>query len=180
MSLLGLLTIGRAFGSVRNQPAPYRVANDLLPNFGRERAFAGAEAGEVQAQTATLPLAKPAVTEPQTDAAPELPLNERQTIPALTATQLVKPESEKPRQVAVAPARRRTRGGAPVQGELSLEAVRVVRNDLYADDLELIPRARPAGVASLLKTERPRRNPASAGWRGWLAHWRQWFRWQAG
>lgn len=178
MSLLGLLTIGRAFGSVRNRPAPFRVTNDLLPNFGRERAFAGAETNEIQTHAAATEPARQASPEPQTNLAPELPLNERQTIPPLVATQPVKPEAEKSRQVTRT--RRRTRGGVPVQGELSLEAVRVVRNDLYADDLELIPRSRPAGVASLLKTERPRRNPASAGWRGWLAHWRQWFRWQAG
>ncbi len=178
MSLLGLLTIGRAFGSVRNQPAPYRVANGLLPNFGRERAFDAAETGGVPASEAKPLSAPPTFTPPAAAGAPELPLDARQAIPALMAPRASKPEPATPRSAPRS--RQRTRGGAPVQGELSLESVRVVRNDLYADDLELIPRARSAEVANLLKTERPRRNPASAGWRGWLAHWRQWFRWQAG
>jgi hypothetical protein len=59
----------------------------------------------------------------------------------------------------------------PVQGELSISTVRVVRNDLSADDLELIPRRLSVGVG-----DAGRRVPAQASWRGWLAHWRQWFR----
>lgn len=178
MSLLGLLTIGRAFGGVRNQPAQYRVASGLLPNFGRERALNGTEVGEAPAPEVALPTAQPAFTSPPAAAAPELPLGARQAMPVLMAPRASKPEPATPRHAPRS--RPRTRGGAPVQGELSLESVRVVRNDLYADDLELIPRVCSADVANLLKTERPRRNPASAGWRGWLAHWRQWFRWQAG
>lgn len=179
MSLLGLLTIGRAFGGVRNQPASYRVANGLLPTFGRERVSSGADAVAATVPEPTLPPSRTVFAPPTSaGAAPELPLDAHQTIPGLAAPRTAKPEVTTPRHPPRS--RPRTRGGAPVQGELSLESVRVVRNDLYADDLELIPRARPAAVANLLKTERPRRNPASAGWRGWLAHWRQWFRWQAG
>ncbi len=178
MSLLGLLTIGRAFGSVRREPAPYRVANDRLPNFGREPAFAGAAAGEAQSQAVALAPTETADTGRRMEVAPELPLKERPPLPTLTAPASAEPGRESP--LRVAKPRRRTRGRALVQGELSLEAVRVVRNDLYADDLELIPRSRPVEIANLLHAERPKRNPASAGWRGWLAHWRQWFRWQAG
>lgn len=54
------------------------------------------------------------------------------------------------------------------QGELSLAAVRVVRNDLFADDLELIPLPSPNTRGLTLGAERA---APSGGWRGWLAHW---------
>jgi hypothetical protein len=64
-----------------------------------------------------------------------------------------------------------------VQAELSLDSVRVVRNDLSADDLELVPRA-PGFPATGLPVRRVggRLAGASGGWRGWLAHWRCFFR----
>ncbi len=56
----------------------------------------------------------------------------------------------------------------PRQAELLLAGVRVVRNDLFADDLELVPRPSPAALGLKLGAERAR---PSGGWRGWLAHW---------
>jgi hypothetical protein len=62
----------------------------------------------------------------------------------------------------------RRRGRGPRQGELALAAVRVVRNDLFADDLEFIPRPSPQARGLTLGAERA---VPSGGWRGWLAHW---------
>jgi len=62
----------------------------------------------------------------------------------------------------------RQRGRSPRQGELALAAVRVVRNDLFADDLEFIPRPSPQARGLTLGAERA---VPSGGWRGWLAHW---------
>lgn len=56
----------------------------------------------------------------------------------------------------------------PRQTQLLLASVRVVRNDLLADDLELIPRPSPAARGLKLGVERA---VPSGGWRGWLAHW---------
>ena len=62
----------------------------------------------------------------------------------------------------------RKRGRDPRPGELALAAVRVVRNDLFADDLEFIPRPSPQARGLTLGAERA---VPSGGWRGWLAHW---------
>lgn len=62
----------------------------------------------------------------------------------------------------------RKRGRDPRQGELALATVRVVRNDLFADDLEFIPRPSPQARGLTLGVERA---VPSGGWRGWLAHW---------
>lgn len=56
----------------------------------------------------------------------------------------------------------------PRQTQLLLASVRVVRNDLLADDLELLPRPSPAARGLKLGVERA---VPSGGWRGWLAHW---------
>lgn len=57
---------------------------------------------------------------------------------------------------------------SPPPRELRLASVRVVRNDLCTDDLELIPRPSPAARGLKLGVERA---VPSGGWRGWLAHW---------
>lgn len=72
-----------------------------------------------------------------------------------------------------APPRRRRgwwgrRSRDPRQAEMLLAGVQVVRNDLFADDLELVPRPSPAALGLKLGAER---SAPSGGWRGWLAHW---------
>lgn len=62
----------------------------------------------------------------------------------------------------------RRRSRHPRQAEMLLAGVRVVRNDLFADDLELVPRPSPAARGLKLGAERA---APSGGWRGWLAHW---------
>ena len=174
MSLLGLLTIGRTFGGVRSKPASYRVSEGLLPDFGPGREHAAAEAVE---EALLFGHARP----DQTDAG-AVRENMLFDEPAreMNAIQSVRPESSiRPQPPAVSefqpkplrPVRSRRGRGVLVQGELSISTVRVVRNDLSADDLELIPRRLSVGVG-----DAGRRAPAQASWRGWLAHWRQWFR----
>lgn len=73
--------------------------------------------------------------------------------------------------------RKLRRAGADwVQGELSLSAVRVVRNDLHGADLEFVLRGEPETRQLTLRPQIPRAQAVGGGWRGWLAHWRQWFR----
>jgi hypothetical protein len=70
----------------------------------------------------------------------------------------------------------RRAGAGWVQEELSLSAVRVVRNDLHGADLEFVLRGEPETRQLTLRPQIPRAQAVGGGWRGWLAHWRQWFR----
>lgn len=169
MSLLGLLSMGRSFGSVRQRPAAYHVAEGWLPDFGRRQER---EVGDVGGHDTVLS----AASWPERNVGDEAPFFGDAA-----------PIGGHARPLAAETSRRgldrRGRGSPPeaagplVQGELSLASVRVVRNDLSAEDLELVPRP----IRPLVEVER---NPASTaaplrrggGWRGWLAHWRCLFR----
>lgn len=128
MSLLRLLTTGKALTSLRDLPSAYQMRREaLLPKFGsgsnpfvsRERAAAAepaaaslmAEAGAATAHRSFWPWKAKGATE--THAAAARP--EAQT-------------GSKPKREA------RT----PQQGELSLDAVKVVRNDLHGSDVDLV------------------------------------------
>jgi hypothetical protein len=148
-------------GKVPARPVAYRDVEGWVPDFRSP----GHGAGSVPQGAAgeSVSLARPNSTE--CDAA------------SLTAAHPTSAATDCGR--ADRPTGRRGGSAAPghlVQGELALSAVQVVRNDLYADDLELIPRA-GAGVGRMtLRPDRPRSVVARGGWRGWLAHWRQWLR----
>lgn len=167
MSLGGLLSIGRALGRVPARPTVYRDVEGLVPRFGSARfggvgtsspdAFGGrGEAGQAPA---------PREEQPRSFGGAR-PLAEPGT-PAPPTEQTAK--------------RRGGHGGdmtAPhlVQSELALMTVRVIRNDLSADGLELIPRPGASVGGMTLRPERPKSVVTRGGWRAWLAHWRQWWR----
>lgn len=179
MSLGGLLSIGRAFGKVRSRPAVFRMADGSLPNFRTGRSPAGS--APAAASPAPDPLAKLEAAAPR-DFAVAAWFGEERRDPAECGQSaaagagshaqgnrpVAAPETGLP---AGTRARRRSRPSEPVQGELALAAVRVVRNDLYADDLELVPRPAAATRGLTLGAERTGRTAVSGGWRGWLAHW---------
>ncbi len=183
MSLLGLLSVGRAFGTVRRRPPTYQVTEGWLPDFGSRRER---EVGEIGAHETVLAgsswperdlgtlttaslfevrssaPAKPAPS-PRVEAPPE----------PVTRPSEVRPKSE-PAPRAVSRARRPGRG-RPFQAELAIESVRVVRNDLRSDDLELIPRS-PSAEQPAVGLGREEHCRRYARWRGWLAHWIGFFR----
>ncbi|MCZ7639596.1 MAG: hypothetical protein M5U12_28245 [Verrucomicrobia bacterium] len=164
MSLLGLLSIGRSFGTVRERPASFRVADGWLPDFGRRREH---ELAEFNGSEEVL-----------TGACwPERELGE----PGPGAARVAPPPNPvkaSPSRASRLAGRPRSSGGVAVQGELALGTVRVVRNELDADDLELIPLPSKTLAANFKTTVRER--PTGGGWRGWWAHWRQWFRGSTG
>jgi hypothetical protein len=180
MSLGGLLSIGRAFGKVRSRPAVFRTAEGSLPDFRTDRS--PARSAPVAAPAAPGPLAELEGAAPRDFAATASWFGDERKGRAERSKPVVaddasraggSPQVEAPEAgLPASPrARRRSRPGVPVQCELALAAVRVVRNDLYADDLELVPRPAVATRGLTLGAERTGRTAANGGWRGWLAHW---------
>jgi hypothetical protein len=156
MSLLRLLTTGKSLVGVRDKESPYRLTNQrLLPQFGpAKNPFSSSRESE------------PAQTEERSapnDAAPDAARNERGGTSVwrvmlaalrLRAAALLSGCKGKLNNIlgrvrpkAVKPAIPRFTKPA-VQGELSLDRIKVVRNDLSDADLEVVPAKAPSAVAS--------------------------------
>jgi hypothetical protein len=147
MSLMQLLTVGRSFGSVEDRPSPYRmIQENLLPKFGP------ADRSEMkQPPVETSVAAAPGdlgVRAGWADASKrsETKMNaiEIQVQAAPGASSALPPEAYPLGRWTTMrnPFHRRTasqKSPRLVQGELSLDAVRPVRNDLNESDLEVIP-----------------------------------------
>lgn len=169
MKHIELLAVGRSFGEVRARPAELKLAEGGLPRFTTTRTtptpatpFAGSTAGSVSAR------------EPQ---------RLREDRPS-TVDQPAR------RPAPAARSARRPRSGrgwrgwfrwwsrkgkpfeAPVQTELSLDTVQVVRNDLSDADVEVVTPAR-AVVGRLQGWQKPGTNPevAVSRWQHWLRAW---------
>jgi len=155
MSLMQLLTVGRSFGSVEDGPSPYRmIQENLLPKFG------AADRSEmkrppVEASVAAGP------SDPRGPAGwPDAPKRSETKMNATETQVQAAPGASAPPPPHAYPLGRWTimrnpfhrRAAAPkspslVQGELSLDAVRPVRNDLNESDLEVIPARAQPGVS---------------------------------
>lgn len=159
MSLIRLLTVGHSFNASKSAAGRYRgPKGNVLPTFGFEN------------QPEEVPPPAPAGPDPR-NTTPEL--KPRPDQPATPP-----PAAEKPKTIWNAPARlwRRLLGrradpfartkalgalrasrapaktaGRPVQAELSLDNVRVMRNDLSDADLELVARPAPPRQSVLRK-----------------------------
>lgn len=154
MSLMQLLAVGQSVRAVKDRPSPYRMRQQsLLPRFG----------------PAGLSGQGPPVSGPGISPSPDGPCDVGRGVGS--AHQLGLGTAPGPAQqpapaAAAAPAQpypagrwltkpwgRVNRVGGPqaaqgpVQGELSLETVRPVRNDLTDSDVEVVPAARPSSGA---------------------------------
>jgi hypothetical protein len=146
MSLGRLLTMGKALTTLRDFPTSYRVRREaLLPNFGGGNPFApDGKAKSVAAET-------------KDDAQPAVVARARAAVWPLTWLSGKK-------SLGIGAARRLAPGAMfssnaprpPAQGELSLDNVKVVRNDLRDSDVDVVARAggtataRAAGASPLL------------------------------
>ena len=152
MSLMQLLTVGRSLKTVKNAPSPYKMDKaNLLPKF------AGKQSDGEEATPGATPLpdlARRGDGNPAPSAAADFPQPvvqgfERKRV--LTGWLAFRKKLRKS-----AP-----KSTAPVQSELSLEAVRVVRNDLQ--DLE--PAKKTRGKPANLETGiRPRTRSVAGYW----------------
>jgi hypothetical protein len=122
MGLMQLLTVGRSWSEVKNQPHRYKLRTDGWPTFGYEtpptwQRTSGSRGQKVETAMKTETMAM------NSDVMQAFPRG-RWTLGAK-------------------PAPRAGRATAAIQGELSLDRVKPVRNDLTDADLELAP-AKPA------------------------------------
>jgi hypothetical protein len=152
MGLMQLLTVGRSLDEARDRPHRYKLLSGGMPTFGHARGMrAGpksslgtAVAGEPQERavepeergsvgTTTIvgdQMMKAEAADGTAKAATAFPLGRW----ALKANPF-----KSPAQATAQPV---------VQGELSLEKVKVVRNDLSDSDLELVAASQPAKAAA--------------------------------
>jgi hypothetical protein len=138
MSLVQLLSVGKSLLNIQDRPSPYRMRQDhLLPKFG--------------------PVAE---TEPEKRAVREEPLQETRKEPNVKDSQEVKVKRSGflfrwmkgvnpfARKAPAVPPEK-----APVQGELVLDSVRPVRNDLHDTDLMVVPARAAENKAAGRETE---------------------------
>jgi hypothetical protein len=150
MSLLRLLSVGRSLGRISDPPNRYRMTQQsLLPKFGgvektADEMVAGMQKQEPQRGSILKKLltalarnraAKHKKTMKRIEA--DAPTVAPQAFPRGRWTFFRSPFSctAKPKSTE-----------APVQGELSLDSVRPVRNDLSDSDLEVTRSTRPSGM----------------------------------
>ncbi len=163
MSLMRLLTVGRSLGAVRDQPSRYKMPQQsLLPKFGAaKQEVAELSMAEPDLTAASAPPVETKVI-PRAASEPTAAKDKRTKVmtavetefPAANAAAPATPPQAYPqgrwtlfRNPFGAATAKPKAGPAPVQGELSLDAVKPVRNDLSDSDLEVIRVSRTAPVA---------------------------------
>jgi hypothetical protein len=154
MSLIRLLAVGRTLKGIRDDSHRYRdvTGKRLLPKFGSSNAQAAGEpAVQIAAtQTRSVLMAGRASTvreQAQKTAGQARASTERKpsSLAAFVYSQRDKWFFAKGRSATDAPSSRTPVkvGSTVMQGELSLDKVKVVRNDLSEADLEVVPALRP-------------------------------------
>jgi hypothetical protein len=153
MSLMNLLSVGQSLQSVKPQ-GRYKVASQpTLPKFApmeRGISLSPAKTGQGEAaHSPSVPMdffrqAKPAdkqVPQPPAQAAVPSSAAVRSSVSQVkSATPSAEPKIRSKPWLDAWVRRHKTRTSHPlVQGELSIDAVRVVRNDLSEADLEIVP-----------------------------------------
>jgi len=150
MSLLQLLTVTRSIKTVKDQPSPYRMKQDhLLPKFSASRTETEVADAETHAPDVRGREEGKAVTDSETSQgkAPGSALAEERRVPQEGFFRRWMPFRRK----------RRERQRMPVQTELLLEAVKVVRNDFSEEDVF-------AGGLSAGKAPRPKTRTTAGRW----------------
>jgi len=164
-----LLTVGRSLATIKDQPSRYRMTQqNLLPKFGPSNR---PEAAAAPLQPTPTAAAKGEKIKQWPSSQKEVPTTKKK----MSAEALNKAEADEPSVSAPTDAsqaafpagrwsgmrnpfgarKREESQRAPTQGELSLDMVKPVRNDLSDADLEVVPRGqRPAENEISAPTER--------------------------
>lgn len=177
MILLRLLSAGKTLVGVGDKQSAYRLKEEnRLPKFGgKENPFRATTFPEVPASRAVTMVSEEPITAPAT--APARVEVERQSVaaPVCRASAPRKPARSSARKhwesfsgwmksaVKSAPKSDRAPEPLPAQGELKLDAVRVVRNDLSDGDMLVGPQTPAAEVVEETAAEAPEKLQASAG-----------------
>jgi hypothetical protein len=141
MALMNLLTAGRSLSEARERPHRYKVRSGALPKFGKPSAPAAARSATSFA-----------ASERSENAVGSQPMNSNtvsvQKLPGMPVL------GEWARKINLFKPARPTAARLAVQGELSLDRVKPVRNDLSDSDLELVKvTRRPEATPSVVKIE---------------------------
>jgi hypothetical protein len=193
MSLGKLLTTGKSLVGLHDTNARYQLRKGALPKFeSSKNPFASRPHVETTPPGADRELPLPKPTPAEVAAAN---LKKTQPLPALNQPTEMPAQDSKPAEpvappaavegwvkklnplvwwgnrnaVQTKPATPRS-GKTPVQGELSLDNIKVIRNDLSETDMEIVPmKARPANVpaappASTAAMAVPELPPATSAW----------------
>jgi hypothetical protein len=133
MSLMQLLAMGRSIGTIQDRPTPYKMRQqNLVPKF-RSTAWPTVKRMD-------LPRLRAAEGEAAPTALSERGHEDATTKPAPVVVEkgprLAYPQGRWSSMSK--PFAWRKPGSAPLQGELGLDGVRVIRNDLQDSDLELV------------------------------------------
>lgn len=169
MSLLRLLTVGRSLGTIRDQPSRYKMTEQaLLPKFGatKQSEIVESPRAEMNLKAASAPSVEEKAI--QKTAVEPAAAKEKGTkimtavetgFPAVNTAAAAEPKQAFPqgrwtifRNPFGGALAKSKAAQAPVQGELSLDAVKPVRNDLRDSDLEVIRVSRPAPVEPVAVT----------------------------
>ena len=164
MSLLQLLTTGKALEGVHDASHRYQMTNQrLLPRFGSKRnPFAASKAA---ASEATVPARAPSIPPVVKPPAPSVFSGGAVRQPEVgwlakwlaNAKSKIRDRFRKPGKAPAQPVAA-VMQPAPRQGELLLEGIKVVRNDLSETDLEVVktaPVAAPGGVVEANSAPKP-------------------------
>jgi hypothetical protein len=142
MSMMRLLAAGKSLAGLKNPATRYRMGNQgALPKFGPTTAAVVSKAKEEPVS------APPAPAKPESEPAAGMAAATANSLPEPQQGALSKIVSRllQPRG-RVSSSRKPGLAKQPVQTELTLENIRVVRNDLSDTDLEVVA-ARPAAPA---------------------------------
>ncbi len=139
---MNLLTAGRSLSEARERPHRYKVRSGALPKFGNPGAASGGRKS----------LAAVAASERTENAVGAQPMNSNtvtaQKFPGVPAL------GEWARKINLFKPAQPTAARLAVQGELSLDRVKPVRNDLSDSDLELVKvTRRPEATPGVVKIE---------------------------
>ncbi len=165
MSLLRLLTTCKTLVSVRDMESRYRLTTQrLLPHFGPATNPFSSRAEADSAPTPALHRGAPAGTVSPSAGAWGWVRGLRQKTSTLWSGGKAKlsGRAAHPRSTVVKPAISQF-SKPPVQGELSLDRVKVVRNDLSEADVEIVP-AKPKAAPALLAVASEGEGESGWGW----------------
>ena len=147
MSLIRLLTVGRTLKGIRDDSHRYRdvTGKRLLPKFGSSKAQAVGEPAVQIASTQTRSVLMAGRASTLREQAQESTERKPSPLAAFVYGQRNKWFLAKSRSATDAPSSRTLVkvGSTVMQSDLSLDKVKVVRNDLSEADLEVVPALRP-------------------------------------
>ena len=142
MGLMNLLTAGSSLSEARERPHRYKLRSGALPKFGKSSGLAEVRKASVEVETG----------ERTENAVESQPMNSNIVAGTMRGLPVL---SEWARKVSsIKPTRSTVAERSAVQGELSLDRVKPVRNDLSDSDLELVKvTKRPEAAPNVVRIE---------------------------